>query len=120
MSYESRLYVVNKSNLEHTVGDRKMVWGEVVAVFNLCQVPEVAYAFRNAGATDVYFYGPDGEVVSDDYGEPLSELPLEEAARVIEEASKKNNYRRYNPCLQMLRGFNRDQWGELVVLHYGC
>lgn len=119
MGYDSRLYVVNKSGLKHDEGGREMVWGEVVAMFELCVAPEVAHAFRNAEDTEVYFYGADGAVTRDCYNEPLKEMPLESAVRVMGEIAENSDYRRYNPCLQMLKGFDRGQWGELVVLHYG-
>ena len=29
------------------------------------------------------------------------------------------NYRRYAPCLGLLKGFEPDKWDDIVVLHYG-
>ena len=118
MGYESRLYVVNK----HSWGIENKVWGEVVATFNLCVVPDVSVAMKAYPATNAYIYldGGSGErVLEDSYGEPLAEIPIPDAVAILEKAAAGDVYRRYAPCIQMLKGFVPEQWDDLVVLHYG-
>lgn len=123
MGYESRLYVVNKHDwgIGKSLGENK-VWGEVIATFNLCVVPDVAAAMKAYPATNAYFYldGGGGErVLEDNYGEPLAEIPIADAVGILEKAAANEDYRRFAPCIQMLKGFSPEQWDDLVVLHYG-
>lgn len=121
MGYESRLFVVNKTK-QHGLDDKsKMVWAEKIAFFNLCKVYAVSDKMREYPATNAYIYADDGntQIISDDYGEPLREIPIADAIKIIEDAAKNDNYRRFSPCLQLLKGFDPSEWGDLVVLHYG-
>lgn len=122
MGYESRLYVVRKSYM-YRESDHKQ-WGEVIAAFNLSKVP-FSDELKMYPATDVYIYDGDGntEITVDRYGKPLAEIPLDDVIRILERAEKEEqiiHYRRYAPYIAMLEAFrNVDEWGDLVVLHYG-
>lgn len=109
MGYESRLYVVDKLD----------DYGEVIAVFNLCKVSSVASKMKKYPATNLYIYSGDKKITRDCYGEPLTEIPIKDAISIIEEAAADSNYRRFEPCLNMLKGFELNRWHNLVVLHYG-
>ena len=117
MGYESKLYVVNK---HHWIWEDKP-WGEVIAMFDLCKVSNLN--FIRYPATDCYIYADNSygtKITEDAYGEPLSEIPIKDAIQMLEDAIKKEKYyRRYKPCLDLLKGFNPDDWADLVVLHYG-
>lgn len=118
MGYESRLYVVEKTGFNDYEGK---TYAEVIAMFDLCKVYDVSDKMRRYKDTDVYFYGDNNaRILADCYGSPLKEIPLKDAIRIIEEAIKLDRgYRRYEPCLNLLKGFNEGDWGDLVVLHYG-
>ena len=116
MGYESKLYVVDKHHWKWS----NESWGEVVALFDLCKVYNLD--FKKYPPTDCYIYADDGntEIREDKYGDPLREIPIKDAIQMIEEAIEKENYyRRYQPCLSLLKGFNPNDWEDLVVLHYG-
>lgn len=117
MGYESRLYVVDKT----TIFDGEMVYGQKVAMFDLCKVEAVSAQLTAYPETNVYFFADDGntKVVNDNYGQPLTEIPLKDVINIIESAMKTDAYRRYKPCLELLKGFDESQWNNLVVLHYG-
>lgn len=124
MSYESRLFVVEKSSaLGEMIGDTYKRWAQVIAVFNLCSVPKIASLFRKKGkATDCFIYEHDGntKIVEDEYGEPLFELPLSDVIDCLKDIKENEEYyRRINPCLMLLEGFKMSDWKELVVLHCG-
>lgn len=122
MGYESRIYVVNKTGSASEVNGKQMIWCEKIAMFNLCKVPIVSGQMRKYGATDGYIYADDGnaKITEDEYGEPLKEIPIQDAIRILEYAqSTEDYYRRYNPCIQLLKSFNTADWQNLVVLHYG-
>lgn len=118
MGYESRLYVVNKSHIK----DGEKVWAEKVAMFELCKTYTVSGQLDKYPTTNVYIYSDDGNtrIEEDMYGELLKEIPIDDMISILEGAMQKEKYRRYAPCLAMLRGFDKNEWGDnLVVLHYG-
>ena len=127
MGYESRLYIVEKSDLWHKVDTtnkevKDMRWGEVVAMFNLSKVCGLPEAIRNYPATDTYIYDGEERVIDDCYGEPLKEIPIKEMADIVERIAEKDkwDYRRFKPCVQLLRAFDEDnKWRYIAVLHYG-
>lgn len=115
MGYESKLYVVDKHDWKGCDGK----WGEVIASFDLCCVP---INFAQYPATDCYIIADDGNtrIIEDKYGDPLREIPIQDAIEMIEKVIKTGDYyRRYKPCLNLLKGFNINNWENLVVLHYG-
>lgn len=123
MGYESKLYVIKKSDLALSSVDDKKKFAEIVAMFDLCKV---GIDFSKYPPTEHYIYaeGGDEETHEDKYGDPLRELTLEEVVKEIEKAmDKEPSYRRWKPCLAMLREFrdtNKSEWGnDLAVLHYG-
>lgn len=121
MSYESRLYIVDKTKLTEVINGKEMRWGEVISVFNLCNASAVGEKMRKYPETDVFIYADDGNtiILEDSYGDALKEIPIHEAIKIIEEAASKDKYRRYVPCINMLKGFELSKWSNLVVLHYG-
>lgn len=119
MGYESKLYVVEKSKYSNDDGT---VWGEVVAVFDLCKCDPVSDELLKYPNTNVYIYADDGntKILKDCYGEKLKEIPIKDTIKIIKNAMKNDSsYRRYKPCLKLLENFNLDEWDDLVVLHYG-
>lgn len=121
MGYESRLYVVDKSNLYDP--NINMVYGEIIAMFNLSKVNSVASEFSRYPDTDTYIYADDGNtrILEDKYGKKLKEISIDDAIKIIEKAVEENHwsYRRWKPILGLLKGFKKEEWSSLVVLHYG-
>lgn len=121
MGYESKFYIVNKTTQKGL--DGKRYWAEVIASFNLSKVYAVSDPIRDKyPATDAYIYADDGntEITEDRYGEPLIEIPIDDMIQLMEKViTSEDYYRKYNPFLQLLKGFNKPDWRDLVVLHYG-
>ena len=125
MGYESRFYIVEKSSLpiDEGIGMR---YAEVIAVYNMCKVPQISDVVRRYPKTDVYIYDGENERIIDDrYGRPLTEIPIPNLITIIEDVMEtergmgQNIYRRYLPFLNMLKSFDVNEWSDLVVLHYG-
>ena len=119
MGYESKFYVIDKSNLEKEDGSR---WGEVIAVFDMCKVYELVDKIKNYSPTNAYIFADDGntEITEDRYNDPLTEIPIKDMIEILEELKPvMGSYRRYEPFLQMLKAFDTEEWHELVILHYG-
>lgn len=118
MGYESRLYVVKKTTLP---GENNLRFAQKIAVFNLCKVPAVSEKMRAYKSTDSFIYADDGntEIVKDDYGDTLKEIPLADAISILEDAADKDDYWRYRPCIAFLKALQDCAPCEIVVLHYG-
>ena len=126
MGYESRLYIVEKSDYYSKVDVgfkevKRMCFGEVVAMFELCKVPEIPSVIESYPDTDTYIYEGEERIIDDKYGKPLKEIPIKDMIEIVKKAAENddNKYRRWKPCLALLKGFNGKQWQDLVVLHYG-
>ena len=122
MGYESKLYVVEKSN--GMLINEEMRYCHVIAMFDLCKFYPLSMLRNEYPTTKCYFYADDGntEVMEDRYGEPLKEIPIEDVIEILEgELEEGSNYRRIYPTLAALKILNehKHQWNELTVLHYG-
>lgn len=118
MGYESRIYVARKSKLSLD-GDGKC-WGEVVAMFNACKFPGLPEVFKRK--TDCFIYADDDDtrIIEDQYGNELTEAPLADVVKFLEdEVQRGETYRRIKPLLGLLKSFDMEQWDNLVCLHYG-
>ena len=122
MGYESKYYIVAKSN--SGFGDEKgKRWAEKIAEFNMCKFVDLANFFKKE--TDCYIYADDGDtpIVEDRYGDSLKELSIEDALTALSKVEKEiDYYRRIKPFKALLTEFKEDadKWGyNLFILHYG-
>ena len=123
MGYESKLYVVEKPIFELANNDR-MIYCQVIAMFDLCKFPALSIQLTKYPNTKYYFYADDGntKILTDRYEDTLKEIPLSDVINILEtELSKGETYRRIYPVLAALKAIqeHKDQWREVVVLHYG-
>lgn len=121
MSYESKLYIVERGTLKDDDG---MTYASVIAMFDMCKIGNLTNVFEQK--TDCYFYADDGNtrVLEDRYGDTLKEATVEDVIYVLEKAvDSGENYRRIFPLLSTLKTIYEQQkdsiWGEIIVLHYG-
>lgn len=127
MGYESRLYVVEKSNHKTTVTEkiegveqeREYVWAELLTTFDLCVLGGECYKLWDRNCTDCSFYNGYEYVTVDKYDKHLTETPLKEAIEILEQAERKQHYRRLLPVIAYLRFIDESEWDNVVVLHYG-
>lgn len=121
MAYESKILIVNKSDIKgYDESVKDFLWCEEIASIKLCRIDDDILAkIKEYPDSDCYIW-VDGEPTAyDKYGDRLTEIPLPDAIKIFGYASAVYNYRRYEPCASLLRGFNSQEWGGLVVLHYG-
>lgn len=118
MGYESKIYIVKKSRLSPDDDGKR--FANVVSMFDACNFPGLPGVFKLK--TDCFIYADDGNthISKDSYGDELTEAPLSDVIEFLEnEIANGNTYRRINPLLQLLKGFDMEQWENLVCLHYG-
>lgn len=115
MGYETKLIVVNR----YVFGD--YIWAEIIATFDLCKLP---WSFNHHDVfkepIDFDLYLDEGTVIREDsYGDLCCMANIDDVIDAINKLAEKENYRRYKPCLELLRGFDQSQWGDLRVVHWG-
>ena len=121
MGYESRIIVVAKSDIkgyEDAVKD--FFWCEEIAKINLCRIDdEILGRIKSYPDTDCYIWDGETPTAKDKYGEFMKEIPLRDAIKIFSYAVSVSDYRRYEPCLSLLKGFDQQDWKSVVVLHFG-
>lgn len=122
MGYESKLYIVEKSNLTPDKNGKR--YANVMAMFDMCKFYELSDILREQKETDCYIYADDGntKIVKDRYDQKLTEASIPFVISILEKILKSGgSYRRIYPLLNALKAFNeqKDKWGDIVVLHYG-
>lgn len=124
MGYESKVLIGNANDLSGGT------FVHEIAVFDLCKMPYTGPWARLLSASkaervdnrDLYtfaFGDGDTEVRRDRYDDLLLPLDLDDVIGALEESDQ--DYRRIPPALGLLRAFRgvRDQYPDLIVLHYG-
>ena len=124
MGYESKLYIVNKLPEHVAIRYNGMQYSELIAMVDICKYHKWSNKAINYPRTNCYFYAEDGNtiIIEDQYGEPLKEVPLDDALDILDEAFYSgDSYRRLGPALALLQSLkdNENKWDEIVVLHYG-
>ena len=123
MGYESRLYVVRKSDFKDD--ETGLYWCENIARINLskvdaCVIDGIA---KYGKPTECYLVHGEVESNKDCYGDVMTELTVEDMITILKEAVNNSDYRRYPPALAMLESFRQGEmygmWDDLAVLHYG-
>lgn len=120
MGYEHRLYVVQKTGIKDVyLGG--MTLGDKWAMFNTGKVPELIEKISAYNPTNTYFYSDDGytKVTEDCYGNPLTEIPLDDMIEILRDLFRNNIYSMYKPVLSYLETLHADKWANIVVLYYG-
>lgn len=123
MGYESKLYIVEKSNCSYTE-ENGMKYAEVLAMFDVSKFYALADWFSNKPSTKHYIYADDGDtqIVEDRYGDTLKEASVKEVVEKLERIVENGeDYKRIFPLLAALKAFesHSNQWGDIAVLHYG-
>ena len=75
---------------------------------------------KNGKDTDQFITINEKDTTTDCYGKPLKEVSLPDMISYLE--SNPSDYRRYQPFLNLLKGFNESEWDDgngLAVLRYG-
>ena len=128
MGYESRIYIVRKSNQYDP--DIGKVWAEVLMAFNLGKVTsELEDWYKKQQPTDCFIYKDDGNtvVLEDEYGNPLREMDLidcynaisDEIDRRIGQGVDHDIERALIEALNSLMDRYALRDSRVVCLHYG-
>lgn len=126
MAYEHKIYIVEKTNsFDPKTGK---FWGMIVAVFNLSCATGVSGFFDQLPESDVFITEGDTDILEDMYGQPLTEVSVEQLLYVLTLAERKHRSQGYpglSVQLSMLMSALRtigaiyDDKHDFVCLHYG-
>lgn len=122
MGYESRLYVVEKTNVEAD----GMKYARIICMFDMGKFYPLSDILRDEPKTDCYIYSDDGNtrITEDRYGEALTETDLKTVIGILRGFIAKGQTRRdIPPLLEYLKTLSEQQrdsvWRDVAVLHYG-
>lgn len=125
MGYESRIYVMKRSEITFENRERPYILAEEIAMFDLrCLGYEHGNIVRDAFKTPIdfpFFYGDD-TTTTDAYGDALKYCKIEELIAALSEYSEHEHYRRVPPLAALLSALaDSNEWtdGELIAVHYG-
>ena len=127
MGYESRIYVMKRSEVTFENRERPYIRAENIAMFDLCCLGYergriVRDAFKTPIDFDFYAYG-DEPTKEDAYGDTLKYCGIRELLCALHEYYKHEQYRRIPPLGLFLEGLilDEEKWtdGELIAVHYG-
>jgi hypothetical protein len=124
MGYESRLYVIRKTNV---MADKGFKYAETMVIYEMGKFPPFQELFGrdSCPATKFCPCAGDNYIVEDMYGDPLRERSLGEVIRCLEQVMAINDcdakYPRVLPLLALLREYQKIQngWYDIAILHYG-
>ena len=122
MGYESKLIVVQTSDLRCNSDPEGFKWAERIAEFNLCKMAysgAFSKALQKMRDTKYFYYADDGNtpVIEDKYEERLKEINIKPLIKILEKENKE--YRRIQPAINLLKSFDNDSWSNTTVLIYG-
>ncbi len=121
MGYESRIIVMNRSELTRPNGGNwvyteNWVYAEKIAEMNMCCMgSDFKKLFEKP--IDYTIYVNDEKTDEDCYGEHIKYATIDRIVEWLENYNE--DYRRIAPLLGLLKGFDESEWDELQVLHYG-
>lgn len=120
MSYESRIFVMNRRVIKATEPKfNDYIYAENITTFNMCSMEN---SFKNLFKKPVDFSitgENDEDLTVDKYGEKVTAAEIAPVIEWLKEKVKTENYRRLKPFLAYLETLNPAEWDELLLVHYG-
>jgi len=121
MGYESRFYVVEKTDISSIDDDNKKYASEI-AKFDMCKMGYGSHTLKlvkESPKTECYIFSDDGntKILEDKYGDPLKELDIKPLIKALKKDD--DGYRRVKPFIAFLEALNPKQWRDIKIIHYG-
>ena len=120
MGYESRIFIVNRSEIEHNNGTIS-VYAEKIADIKMSKMyDEFTDLFNKKVDYELYIDNENEPTQTDKYGDIITYTDCKTVINYLEELiADGKNYRRLTVLLGLLKGFNEEEWNEIQVVHYG-
>lgn len=120
MGYESRVFVVNRNEIEHG-NEKKYVYAEKIADIKMaCMYDGFVDLFDKKVDYELYIDNGDEATQTDKYGQTMTCTDCQTVIDYLEKLiADGKNYRRLSMLLGLLKGINEEQWDNIQVVHYG-
>lgn len=116
MGYESRVFVINVNR-----HNDDWIYGEKIADIRMSKMGNFRDIFKQPIDYKIYVDSGDIDVDEDCYGDHLCYTDIDTVVEWLETVPKNegwDDYRRIKPLIGLLKGFNKEEWKELQVVHY--
>lgn len=120
MSYESRVFVVNRNESQYPDGTKYVYADKIADIKMACMGNGFADLFDKKVDYELYIDNGDKATQTDMYGEVMTYTDCKTVIDYLENLiASGSDYRRLSVLLGLLKGFNEEQWGNIQVVHYG-
>lgn len=119
MGYESRVFVVNRSEIEEKNGI--YVWGQKIADIKMSSMYDgFTDLFDKKIDYELYIDNGDKATQTDKYGKTMTYTNCKTVIAYLENLiADGKNYRRLTMLLGLLKGIDETQWDDIQIVHYG-
>ena len=120
MGYESRIFVVDRSEHENYDGTN-WIYAEKIADIKMSKMEDgFTDLFDKKIDYELYIDNGDKATQTDKYGEIMTYTNCKTVIDYLEKLiADGDDYRRLTILLGLLKGINEEQWCEIQVVHYG-
>lgn len=120
MAYESRIFIVNRSELDNDDGTT-YVYAQQIADINMGRMDEdFLKLFNKEIDYELFIKDGDDSTQTDGYGDIMKYTDCKTVITLIEKLiDNGDDYRRLPMLLGLLKGINEKQWDNIQVVHYG-
>lgn len=120
MGYESRVFVVNRSEFERG-NDMHFVFAEKIADIKMSGMYDgFTDLFDKKVDYELYIDNEDEPTQTDKYGDVMTYTDCKTVIDYLEKLiANGENYRRLNLLLGLLKSIDESQWNEIQIVHYG-
>ena len=120
MSYESRIFVVNRNEFENRDGT-SYVYAEKIADIKMSSMyKSFVDLFDKEVDYELYIDSKEKSTSTDMYGDKMKYTDVRTVIDYLEKLIDRGKmYRRHSILLGMLKGIDISQWNEIQIVHYG-
>ena len=120
MGYESRVFVVNRNEINRGI-DAPYVFAEKIADIKMsCMWHGFRELFNKKIDYELYIDNENEATQTDKYGDAMTYTNCQTVIDYLEKLiANGENYRRLSLLLGILNGIDESQWDEIQIVHYG-
>ena len=118
MAYESRIFVVNVHRRPEIPA---YSYAEKIAMVNMCAMDSHEWLDLFKTDIDYKLFMDDGntEFDTDCYGQHLRSAAIEDVIAFLEKQMQHDTYRRLPVLYGLLKGFAKEAWQNIEIVHFG-
>ncbi|MBO5828892.1 MAG: hypothetical protein J6R59_10645 [Paludibacteraceae bacterium] len=120
MGYESRIFVVDRNEINHGNG-MSYVWANKIADIKMSGMYDgFTSLFDKKVDYELFVDSMDESTQTDKYGNAMTYTDCKTVIGYLEKLiADGKSYRRLNVLLGLLKGIDESEWDEIQIVHYG-